>query len=53
MTSQAFSQGIYLIERSDFNLLRSYIEREVSNATLQQLLETIQNTDDVDVNIQK
>ena len=41
-TSQAFSQVIHLIERSDFSLLRLYIEQEVSNASLQQLVEVIQ-----------
>ncbi len=48
-TSQAFSQGIHLIERSDFSLLRLYIEKEVSNASLQQLVETIQNSNDAEV----
>ncbi len=51
MTSQAFSQGIHLIERSDFSLLRLYIEQEVSNASLQQLVETIQNSKDLEVSI--
>jgi hypothetical protein len=49
MTSQAFSQGIHLIEKSDFSLLRLYIEQEVSNASLQQLVETIQNSKDTEV----
>ena len=51
MTSQAFSQGIHLVEKSDFSLLRLYIEQEVSNASLQQLVETIQNPTDSEVNI--
>lgn len=51
MTSQAFSQGIHLAERSDFSLLRLYIEQEVSNASLQQLVEAIQNPKDPEVNI--
>ena len=51
MTSQAFSQGIHLIEKSDFSLLRLYIEQEISNASLQQLVETIQNSKDSEVNI--
>jgi hypothetical protein len=51
MTSQAFSQGIHLIEKSDFSLLRLYIEQEVSNASLQQLVETIQNSKDSEVSI--
>ncbi|CAF1241318.1 unnamed protein product [Adineta ricciae] len=46
MTSQIFSQGIHLIEKSDFSLLRLYIEQEVSNASLQQLVEKIQNSND-------
>ncbi|CAF1382025.1 unnamed protein product [Adineta steineri] len=46
MTSQAFSQGIHLIEKSDFSLLRLYIEQEVSNASLQQLVEIIQQSKD-------
>ncbi|UJR25135.1 hypothetical protein I4U23_006494 [Adineta vaga] len=46
MTSQAFSQGIHLIEKSDFSLLRLYIEQEVSNANLQQLIEIIQSSKD-------
>lgn len=50
-TSQAFSQGIHLIEKSDFSLLRLYIEQEVTNASLQQLVETIQNSKDTEVNI--
>jgi hypothetical protein len=49
MTSQAFSQGIHLIEKSDFSLLRLYIEQEVSNASLQQLVEIIQNSKDSQV----
>jgi len=49
MTSQAFSQGIHLIEKSDFSLLRLYIEQEVSNASLQQLVEIIQNSQDSQV----
>ena len=49
MTSQAFSQGIHLIEKSDFSLLRLYIEQEVSNASLQQLVESIQNPKDAEV----
>lgn len=49
MTSQAFSQGIHLVEKSDFSLLRLYIEQEVSNASLQQLVETIQNPIDSEV----
>lgn len=49
MTSQAFSQGIHLVEKSDFSLLRLYIEQEVSNASLQQLVETIQNPTDPEV----
>lgn len=48
-TSQAFSQGIHLIEKSDFSLLRLYIEQEISNASLQQLVETIQNSKDAEV----
>jgi hypothetical protein len=51
MTSQAFSQGIHLIEKSDFSLLRLYIEQEVSNASLQQLVETIQNSKDAEVSV--
>jgi hypothetical protein len=51
MTSQAFSQGIHLIEKSDFSLLRLYIEQEVSNANLQQLVETIQNSKDAEVRV--
>lgn len=50
MTSQAFSQAIHLVERSDFSLLRLYIEQEVSNADLQQLVQTIQNPEDAEVN---
>ena len=49
MTSQLFSQGIHLIEKSDFSLLRLYIEQEVSNASLQQLVEKIQNSSDPEV----
>ncbi|CAF4764913.1 unnamed protein product [Rotaria sp. Silwood1] len=49
MTSQAFSQGIHLNEKSDFSLLRLYIEQEVSNANLQQLVETIQNSKDSEI----
>lgn len=51
MTSQAFSQVIHLVERSDFSLLRLYIEQEVSNADLQQLVQTIQNPEDGEVNL--
>lgn len=51
MTSQAFSQVIHLVERSDFSLLRLYIEQEVSNADLQHLVQTIQNPEDVEVNL--
>lgn len=51
MTSQVFSQGIHLIEKSDFSLLRLYIEQEVSNASLQQLVELIQNSNDAEVSI--
>ncbi|CAF2319793.1 unnamed protein product [Rotaria sp. Silwood2] len=49
MTSQAFSQGIHLNEKSDFSLLRLYIEQEVSNASLQELVETIQNSKDSEI----
>jgi hypothetical protein len=45
MISQAYSQGIHLVEKSDFTLLRLYIEQEVSNASLQQLVETIQTSE--------
>ena len=48
-TSQPFSQAIHLIEKSDFSLLRLYIEQEVSNASLQRLVETIQNSKDTEV----
>ena len=51
MTSQAFSQAIHLVERSDFSLLRLYIEQEVSNADLQQLVQTIQNPEEAEVNL--
>jgi hypothetical protein len=50
-TSQAFSQGIHLVEKSDFSLLRLYIEQEVSNASLQQLVESIQNPKDAEVSV--
>ncbi len=51
MASQAFSQGIHLIEKTDFSLLGLYIEQEVSNASLQQLVETIQNSKDTEVSV--
>jgi hypothetical protein len=51
LTSQPFSQGIHLIEKSDFSLLRLYIEQEVSNASLQQLVQIIQNSKDSEVSV--
>ncbi|CAM4853878.1 unnamed protein product [Rotaria socialis] len=45
-TSQILSQGTHLNEKSDFRLLRLYIEQEVSHGSLQQLVETIQNSKD-------
>lgn len=49
MTSQVYSQGVHLTEKSDFTSLRLYIEQEVSKASLQQLVETIQNSNDSEV----
>ena len=49
MVSQAYSQGIHLVEKSDFSLLRTYIEQEISNASLQQLVDAIQNSQDSEV----
>ncbi|CAF3721862.1 unnamed protein product [Rotaria magnacalcarata] len=48
-TSQILSQGTHLNEKSDFRLLRLYIEREVSNGSLQQLVEMIQNSKDSEI----
>ena len=48
-TSQAHSEAIPQIEKSDFSLLRLYIEQEVSQSSLGKLIETIENSNDAEV----
>ena len=40
-----------MIGKPDFSLLRLYIEQEIPNASLQQLVETIQNSKETEVSV--
>ncbi len=48
-TSQRFNDVLPPIEKSDFSLLRSYIEQQVSHTSVEQLIETIENSKDTEV----